>query len=66
MNRVERLEREIEELTPAELAAFRSWFLEYNADEWDRRIEEDALAGRLDEPARRALREHEAGNTTEL
>jgi hypothetical protein len=31
-----------------ELSALATWFDEYFGDEWDRQIERDALAGRLD------------------
>lgn len=66
MTRVQRLEQEITELTPSERSALRKWFQEYDAAEWDRQIQEDALAGRLDELAERALAEHRAGRTTEI
>jgi len=55
MTRVQQLEHEIRELTPGELAAFWRWFQEYDAGEWDRQIEEGALAGKLDELAENAL-----------
>jgi hypothetical protein len=35
-------------------------------DEWDRRMEQDALAGRLDEAGRRADEDFEAGRCTPL
>jgi hypothetical protein len=66
MTRVQELEKGIKELTPSEFAAFREWFLEYDAAEWDRRIEEDALSGKLDKLAANALSDHQAGRTTEI
>lgn len=66
MTRVEKLEREVQELDRAELAAFREWFREYDSDEWDRQIEEDVRAGRLDRLAEGALAAHKAGKTKEL
>lgn len=48
MSKVESLEQEIRKLSPQELAELRTWFLEYDAEVWDRQIEEDARAGRLD------------------
>lgn len=48
MSKVENIERDIVDLSPAELAAFRHWFREFDAKAWDRQIEEDALAGKLD------------------
>jgi len=66
MTRVQRLEQEIQELTRRELAAFRKWFQEYDAADWDRQIEEDALAGKLDKLAEKALADHKAGRTKEI
>ncbi len=61
MTRVQKLEREIEELAPSELAAFRKWFQHYDAAQWDKQIEEDAAAGKFDRLAQRALEDHKAG-----
>lgn len=66
MTRVQRLTREIEELTSEELAAFRKWFQEYDAAVWDEQIERDAAAGRLDKLAEKALADHKAGRTKEM
>lgn len=66
MTKVQRLEEEIRELTPGELAAFRKWFQEYDAAEWDKQIEEDALAGKFDNLAQKALADHKAGSTGEI
>lgn len=35
MTRIQKLEMEIEELSRSELAAFRQWFQEYDATQWD-------------------------------
>ena len=66
MTRVEKLEREVRKLSRSELAAFREWFREYDAEEWDRQIEEDALAGRLDRLAEEAVTAHAAGKSRKL
>jgi hypothetical protein len=66
MSKIEKIEQEIQALSPEELAQFRAWFLEYDWAIWDRQIERDAEAGRLDELAARALRDHAAGKTTPL
>lgn len=55
MTKVQRLEKEIEELTSSEFAAFRKWFQEYDAAVWDEQIEQDAIAGKLDRLAEKAL-----------
>lgn len=66
MTKVEMVEREIEALSPEELATLRKWFAAYDADEWDRQIEADAISGRLDDMAEVALAEHRSGNTRHL
>lgn len=66
MTKVQRLEQEIKDLTPSELVAFRKWFQEYDATEWDRQIEEDALAGKFDKLSQKALSDHKAGRTSEI
>ncbi|MEE9530347.1 MAG: hypothetical protein V3W52_05090 [Syntrophobacteria bacterium] len=66
MTKIEKLEREVQELSRAELAAFRDWFREYDSDEWDRQIEEDIRAGKLDALAEEAIAEYNAGRTSEL
>lgn len=66
MTKVESIEREVEKLTPEELAAFREWFIEHDWQAWDRQIEQDAAAGRLDRFAAEALAEFARGETKEL
>ena len=41
------LEQDVTQLSDEELARFRTWFDEYYADLWDKQIEEDVKAGRL-------------------
>ena len=66
MSKVENIEQEIRALTPSELAAFRQWFLEFDGQIWDRQIEEDIRAGKLDKLADEALATHRAGKSTEI
>lgn len=66
MGKVEKIEQEVQALSPGELAQFRAWFLEYDWAMWDRQLERDVQAGRLDELAEKALRAHAAGQTTPL
>ncbi|TMQ21508.1 MAG: hypothetical protein E6K82_15195 [Candidatus Rokuibacteriota bacterium] len=66
MSKIEKIEREVQALSAEELAQFRAWFLEYDWAIWDRQIERDAEAGRLDDLAARALRDHAAGKTTPI
>jgi hypothetical protein len=66
MSKVERIEQDVQALSPDELAEFRAWFLEYDWAAWDRQLERDVRDGRLDDPAAKALRDHSAGKTTRL
>jgi len=66
MGKVEKIEQEAQALSHAELAQFRAWVLEYEWAAWDRQLERDVQAGRLDDLAEKALRDHAAGNTTPL
>jgi len=63
VSKVEEIGHEIRELSPEELVEFRAWFLEFDWDVWDRRLERDVEAGKLDALADEALREHAAGKT---
>jgi hypothetical protein len=47
MSTVEQSEDAVRQLTPEELAAFRSWYAEFDIQEWDRQIEADSKAGKL-------------------
>jgi hypothetical protein len=66
MSRVERIEAEIQRMSSEELASFRAWFAEFDAESWDRQFAEDVKAGRLDALAALAVRDHEAGRSTKL
>jgi len=66
MTKVEALKSDVQSLTVEELAAFRAWFSEYDWQLWDRQLEVDAAAGKLDALAAEALSEFERGETTEL
>jgi len=56
----------VKRLPKKDLARFRKWFVEYDATAWDKQLESDVAAGKLDAFAREALREHKAGRTTSL
>ena len=66
MAKVQKLENEVRQLNPDELSAFRDWFRKYDSDEWDKEIERDILAGRLDRLAKEAIAAHKAGRTREI
>lgn len=66
MSKLEALEREVENLSPDELTAFRDWFAEYDWQVWDRQLEQDVAAGKLDDLAAEALAELDRGETREI
>ncbi len=63
MKKLQRIERQIQALSPEELANFRDWFLEFDWATWDRKIEEDLAAGKLAGLMEISRGEHEAGGT---
>lgn len=66
MRKVEEIESRVKELSPQELAVFGDWFRQFDSDRWDRQIEADALAGRLDHLAEAALEQHRRGESSDL
>ena len=63
---LQELEAAVTQLPADDLDAFAQWFEEYLANAWDRRIEADIQAGRLDMAGRRADAEFEAGRCKPL
>ncbi len=63
---IEELQTAVAQLPAEELDRFSQWFEEFLADQWDRQIEADILAGRLDAAGRRADEQFEAGRCTPL
>ena len=53
-------------LSGEQLAAFRAWFAEFDAELWDRELERDVAAGRLDALAEEALQALREGRCTDL
>jgi len=66
MSQVEMLEQTVKQLSPGERAAFRSWFIEFDAAEWGRQIEMDSETGKLDRLVQSAVEEHKAGKTRRI
>jgi hypothetical protein len=60
------LEQAISQLPAEELSQFAKWFEEYMADEWDKQIERDVAAGKLDHLIRKADEDIKAGRFTPL
>jgi hypothetical protein len=66
MGKVEKIEREIKDLSPEEMTELREWFAAFDAEAWDRQFEADVRAGKLDALAEQALKAHATGQTTKL
>ena len=65
MSTLEQIENAVRQLSSKDLAAFRAWFAELDGDAWDRQIEEDMAAGRLDALAEEALEDLRQGRCTD-
>lgn len=60
MSSLPEIEESIRRLSAEERIAFRAWFAEFDAAEWDREFEADIASGRLDwllDEARSEVRE---------
>jgi hypothetical protein len=66
MSTIHEIEQAVRGLNPQDLAMFRAWFAEYDADAWDRQFEQDVAAGRLDQLAEEALSDLREGRCTDL
>jgi hypothetical protein len=66
MMTLEELQEAIRKLSPDELRVFREWFWEFDGQIWDKQLEEDIEAGRLDKFAEEAIRDRIEGRCTDL
>ena len=66
MAQLEILEQQIAELDDISFSKLRDWFNEFDQARWDRQLEADSNAGKLDFLINAALAEHQAGTTREL
>jgi len=66
MSKIQDIEREVQGLNPDELQAFRKWFWDFDAQEWDRQFEKDALSGKLDSLAETAIKAFKSGHCSEI
>lgn len=63
---VKEIEKAINALPKNELAQLREWFINFDADHWDKQFEEDAQSGKLDQLAAAALSDYKKGSFSEL
>lgn len=66
MSTVQEITDAVCQLSPEDLVAFRAWFAKFDASVWDRQLEEDVAAGRLNQLAEEALQDLRAGRCTDL
>ena len=59
---IEKIEAEIQKLSPSELARFRSWFENFDAEAWDIQFENDVKSGALEKHAEQAIKDFKSGN----
>jgi hypothetical protein len=57
MSTIDEIAQAVSGLSPEELARFREWFREFDAEAWDQQFEADVTAGRLDALADETLSE---------
>jgi hypothetical protein len=65
MDTVPEIEAAVRNLSPSDLSTFRKWFQEFDAEAWDRQLEQDVQANRLDALAEEAIQDQRDGRTTE-
>jgi hypothetical protein len=63
---VQELENAIRQLSQEEFSRLANWLDEYRAEHWDRQLESDIRAGKLDAAGRRADEDFDAGRCTSL
>ena len=63
---VEVLEKQITELDNESFSKLRDWFIEFEQSRWEKQIEADSNAGKLDFLIEAALTEHQSGKTRSL
>jgi hypothetical protein len=61
---IEDLEKAVAGLLPEQYAQFRLWFEEFEADRFDRKIDRDVQAGKLDRLADAAIDDLRKGRTS--
>jgi hypothetical protein len=66
MSKLNEIEAAVSQLARDELAQFRQWFVEFDAERWDQQFEQDVRAGKLDKLADEALGQYRSGRCTPL
>jgi hypothetical protein len=66
MSTIHEIENAVRGFSSGDLATFRQWFAEFDAELWDRQLEQDVSAGRLDALADEALMDLREGRCADL
>jgi hypothetical protein len=66
MSTIEDIEQAIEKLPAEDVAKLRAWFDAFESERFDRRLDSDAQAGKLDALAQAALADFRHGRASEL
>ena len=66
VKKVEEIEEAVSQLSEDQLKKFRVWYEKFDSDMWDKQIEKDVAAGKLDALAEDAISDHKKGKTREL
>ena len=66
MSTVQEIEIAIQKLTPQEIKAIADWLQEFREELWDKQIDADIAAGKLDRFADKALEDYRAGRVKPL
>jgi hypothetical protein len=66
MSTVHEIESAVQNLSRSDLSSFRNWFLEFDAEAWEKQFEEDVGAGKLDALADEAIKDLREGRCTDL
>lgn len=66
MTTVKEIEKAIAELPPQKFSVLRSWFDNFEAARWDKQLEKDVKAGKLDAVAAKVRESYKNGKCKEL
>jgi hypothetical protein len=66
MSDLQQIESAVEQLSREDFAKFRKWFIEFDWNLWDSKIENDLKTGKLDQFISDAKSEFRAGKAQEL
>ena len=62
MKKLNEIKTAVKDLPKEDLKKFRKWFADFNAEVWDKKIEEDSKSGKLDHLVNEAISEYNNSN----